>query len=99
MRQRLALFGLQFVVLTCALASSLPAGATPRDPAGDDRASLGLAFEAARHAIVAVEDGHRARNPGQRWSTHFDGRGFLVRPDSGGWSWGLELVRYGWGEQ
>ena len=41
-------------------------------------------------------EGHiRARNPAQRWWTSFDGRGFLTEPDSGGWSWGLELVSFG----
>ena len=36
-----------------------------------------------------------AENPGQQWSTFFDGRGFTVTPESGGWTWGLELRRYG----
>ena len=39
-----------------------------------------------------------ARNPGQAWRTYFDGRGFLMEPDAGGWTWGLALARYGIGE-
>ena len=42
-----------------------------------------------------MEGGHEARNPGQRWLTSFDGRGFLTRPDAGGWTWGLDLESYG----
>ena len=29
--------------------------------------------------------------------TTFDERGFTTRPDSGNWSWGLDLQGYGWG--
>jgi hypothetical protein len=64
---------------------------------GADWASIRAAWDAGRHQVLAVEGGHRARNPGQRWTTHFDGRGATTTPDGGGWSWGLELVRYGWG--
>jgi hypothetical protein len=39
--------------------------------------------------------GHAARNPGQQWLTQFDGRGFVVKPDSENWSWGLQLQCYG----
>ena len=45
--------------------------------------------------MFAVEGGHDARNSSQQWLTHFDGRGFSVEPDSGGWTWGLQLERYG----
>jgi hypothetical protein len=33
--------------------------------------------------------------PGQRWTTKFDGRGFVAAPRDGGWTWGLELKGYG----
>jgi uncharacterized repeat protein (TIGR02543 family) len=53
-------------------------------------------YEKHRHAIVANADGtHQARNPGQAWLTKFDGLGFTVTPDAGGWTWGLELEGYG----
>ncbi len=53
------------------------------------------AYDAARHAAAPVPEGYRAANPGQRWRTLFDGRGSTTRPDAGGWTWGLELERYG----
>jgi hypothetical protein len=73
--------------------------------AGENRVQEGLsasdwsgirgAYEANRHAVFAVDGGYQARNPGQQWRTRFDGRGFVTTPDSGGWSWGLELVGFG----
>ena len=69
---------------------------TPDGLAPSDWSSIRAAYEHSRHAIVANPDGsHQARNPGQAWLTKFDGRGFTVTPDAGGWSWGLELVGYG----
>jgi len=56
------------------------------------------AYEAARHAIRPVEGrpgAWQANNPGQGWTTRFDGRGFVAAPEGGGWSWGLELRSYG----
>jgi hypothetical protein len=48
--------------------------------------------------MVAIEDGFMTHNPGQRWRTAFDDRGFTTTPDDGGWTWGLELMSYGWGD-
>lgn len=59
--------------------------------------NIRAAYEGNRHAAFAVEDGYVARNPRHRWRTRFDGRGFVVTPDAGGWTWGLELVGYGRG--
>ena len=61
----------------------------------NDRASLREAYDAARHAARADGDGYRARNPGQRFETRFDGRGFTVHPREADWTWGLMLRRYG----
>ncbi len=76
-----------------------PQPATSNDvPAGiarPDWQGIREAYEAGRHAVVAVEDGHEARNPGQQWCTEFDGRGFTAQPDAGGWHWGLELKSFG----
>ena len=79
--------------------------ADPRLPSTDDAVPEGLssgdwtsiraAYDAGRHAAHPVEGGYQARNPGQGWRTHFDGRGFLTQPDVGGWTWGLELESYG----
>ncbi|MDQ3626724.1 MAG: hypothetical protein M3372_06305, partial [Verrucomicrobiota bacterium] len=75
------------------------AEAVPEGLAANDWASIRAAYEAQRHAAVAVEGGHQARNPGQQWLTRFDGRGFVTQPDAGGWQWGLELESYGFAGQ
>ncbi len=62
-----------------------------------DWSSLCAAYEAARQNVQECENGHRARNPQQRWTTWFDGRGFTTTPDAGGWVWGLELASFGRG--
>ncbi len=70
----------------------------PVRPSLSDAASLRAAYDASRHSAIAVEGGHRARNPRQQWTTHFDGLGFTTAPDAGGWTWGLELLRFGAGD-
>ncbi len=79
--------------------------AVPNGLEPSDWSSIRAAYEAHRHAVVADEatPGHyRARNPGQRWITTFDGRGFSKSPDCGldrgGWTWGLDLISYGRGD-
>ncbi len=69
--------------------------AVPEGLAGSDWNSIRQVYEQNRHAAVAVDAGFRARNPGQQWLTHFDGRGFFVKPDGASWQWGLELQSYG----
>jgi len=77
-------------------AGALSSDATaPAGLAAADWSGIVAAHEAERHAVVAVQGGHRARNPGQQWVTSFDGRGFRTEPDAGGWSWGLQLLSYG----
>lgn len=79
-----------------------PAGpgtaATPKGVSAADWSGIRAAYEANRHAAFAVAEGYVARNPGQRWNTRFDGRGFVTSPDGGGWTWGLELVSIGRGD-
>jgi len=75
--------------------TALAAAPAPDGLSAADWSSIRAAYEANRHAAVAVDGGHLARNPGQRWNIHFDGRAFDATPDGGGWSWGLELVSYG----
>ena len=61
-----------------------------------DQSGLRAAYEAHRHAVCwEADDSLSARNPGQRWLTRFDGRGFTATPDGDGWAWGLELRGYG----
>ena len=72
--------------------------AVPEAPAvlsAADWVGIRAAYEAGRHAAVASPQGYEARNPGQRWLTRFDGRGFSTEPDTGSWTWGLQLERYG----
>lgn len=70
----------------------------PQGLAKSDWQSIRAAYEAGRHAVQPVEGGWQAQNPGQQWTTRFDGRGFLAAPQAGGWTWGLELKTYGFGE-
>ncbi|MEZ5398579.1 MAG: hypothetical protein R2729_02855 [Bryobacteraceae bacterium] len=67
-----------------------PHGLTVRD-----WAEIKALYEKHRHSAVHVDGEYRARNPRQRWLTHFDGRGFTVKPDAGEWVWGLELLGHG----
>jgi len=60
-----------------------------------DWAAIRQQYEEHRHAAVPVDGGYQARNAGQQWQTHFDGRGFTTKPDTGSWQWGLELRSYG----
>lgn len=65
-----------------------------------DWAGIRAAHEDWRHRFEASADGtYSAHNPGQEWTTRFDGRGFLVEPEGKGWRWGLELRSYGVGEE
>ena len=81
--------------LPLAEAQILGDGAVPDGLTACEWASIREAYEAGRDAVYPVDDGYRARNPGQQWETHFDERGFTTVPEAGGWSWGLELQSYG----
>jgi uncharacterized protein (TIGR03437 family) len=93
-------------LLLCAVAASgIPSpgrvgGGPPAQqlPAGlklADWEAIRAEYERNRHAAFPALGGHRARNFRQQWRAHFDGRGFQVEPDDGGWTWGLELVGHG----
>ena len=94
-----------FLSLLAQFGGGFTGGAIGEDPVrtkGDtadldsaDWSGIREAYEAGRHAAFVVDSGYQARNPGQLWRTRFDGRGFTVRPDAGGWEWGLELERWG----
>ncbi len=73
-----------------ASSAAIPDGLT-----SSEWSSIRAAYDAGRHAVSSVEGGYLAHNPGQRWTTRFDRRGFLTQPDQGGWTWGLELQSYG----
>ncbi|MDH4452523.1 MAG: FG-GAP repeat protein [Verrucomicrobiota bacterium] len=71
----------------------------PKGLAKSDWQSIRAAYEAGRHEFKPIEGGWQARNPGQQWTTKFDGRGFTATPREGNWTWGLELESYGRGTQ
>jgi hypothetical protein len=72
------------------------ADAVPEGLTASEWTNIRAAYQAHRHQVVPLEGGgYRARNPEQQWRTEFDGRGFVTRPDAGGWQWGLELKSYG----
>ncbi|MES2466188.1 MAG: hypothetical protein V4675_02710 [Verrucomicrobiota bacterium] len=75
----------------------LPSSSHAQPPVPDSGGSKDVrqSYESFRHRVEPDGDGWAARNPGQRWSTSFDARGFLATPDSGTWTWGLELTGYG----
>ena len=60
-----------------------------------DWAQIRREYERHRYSAVPDGEGYKARNHRQGWLIRFDVRGFSVQPDEGGWSWGLELVSYG----
>ncbi len=80
-----------------ALRAQDAATVVPDGLSASDWSNIRAAYEADRQHVFAVDDGWRARNPGQRWTTAFDGRGFTITPDAAGWAFGLELRSYGWG--
>jgi uncharacterized protein (TIGR03437 family) len=87
---------LVLVALMGPAGSRAAAGGVPDGLGTSDWNSIRAEYERQRQAVFPVEGGHRARNFAQQWVSEFDGRGFLVTPDSGGWKWGLRLESYGW---
>src|SRR5262249_49375254 len=78
-----------------AMAQSIPEGSSvPAGLSTSDWSGIRAEYDAGRHAAVPVEGVLQAWNPEQRWTTLFDGSGFVVTPEAGGWSWGLALT--GW---
>jgi hypothetical protein len=68
---------------------------TPEGLTDSQWTSIRAAYEAGRHEVTKVDGTYQARNPGQGWLTRFEDGGFAVKPDSGAWTWGLELKSYG----
>lgn len=53
----------------------------PDGLSGSDWTSIQEAYQSGRHAMIPSSGGgYRAPNPGQHWTTSFDGRGFTVEP-------------------
>ncbi len=75
--------------------SPTSANPVPEGLEKSDWQSIRAAHEAWQHEFRQVKGVWQARNPGQRWTTTFDGRRFLAKPQEAAWSWGLELRSYG----
>ncbi len=91
-----------YIAAICAVVLSHASGAealrdvtAPQGISAADWGSICAAYESGRYAVGADGDEHRAWNPGHRWTTRFDGRGFDVVPNEHDWRWGLELVSWG----
>src|SRR5262245_49921124 len=82
------------VLMNAVVASD--SSAIPKGVTDSDWKQIKTEYERHRHAAVPEgESALKARNFGQQMTARFDGRGFIVQPDSGTWTWGLELQRYG----
>jgi hypothetical protein len=90
---------LRSIILLAAVSASAYEGGlpitTPKGLSESAWSSIRAEYQRHRQAAFPENGGHRARNYGQQWVTRFDGRGFDVTPDAGGWRWGLELQSYG----
>ena len=91
----LAVCGVLFLALGASARAAGTTGEVPDGVSAADWSGIRQAYEAGRHAARPSGGGWQAHTPGQRLRTRFDGRGFTTRPDAGGWTWGLELLRYG----
>jgi hypothetical protein len=90
------LFTTAFGIAAVSCASVCSEESTPKGLSVSEWSSIREAYDVGRHAVRRQENGtYAARNPGQRWRTEFDRRGFFVRPDHGQWTWGLELQAVG----
>jgi hypothetical protein len=74
------------------LLPTLPSGMVRSDWDG-----ILLAHEEWKHEVRASGSGWKAHNTATGLTADFDRRGLEVRPESGSWSWGLELTSYGIG--
>lgn len=68
---------------------------TPDGISGADWQAIREAHEAQQRRAIPTENGYLFRHSSQNWSTRLDGRRFVVSPDSGGWTAGLQLESYG----
>ena len=77
-------------------AGGLCAMTLPVGMGSSDWSSITQEYQRHRHAAFPIDrGGYKARGWEQQWVMRFDGRGFEVIPDEGGWRWGLQLQNYG----
>jgi hypothetical protein len=74
---------------------AIPPDKVPEGLQKSDWRNIHAAHNAWKHEFRQVDGKWQAHNPGQRWNTAFDDRGFLAKPKEAEWTWGLELVSYG----
>ena len=79
---------------TVSSADKLPSGLEHSDWNG-----ILEAHQACMHSIKADRQIWRTHTHRTGLTATFDGSGFEVRPESGDWRWGLELVSYGRGHR
>ena len=68
---------------------------TPADLKKSDWQSIRAAHQAWKHEFRKLDGIWQSKNSGQRWTSTFNGRGFLAKPSESEWVWGLELHSYG----
>jgi len=91
-------------LIWCAGGQSPDAGPdkAPQGLEASDWASIRAAHDSWQHAVQPQGDAPgrwQARNPGQQWTTEFDGRGFTTRAKGADWEWGLELGKFSVGSR
>lgn len=84
------------VLSLCSIAAAAGEPSLVGAPSGHDGGSRATLAADVSHWVLDDGRGHVAHNPGQAFSTRFDGRGALTTPREGAWSWGLELRSFGW---
>lgn len=65
----------------------------------DDWAQVQDSIARAKHVVRENQGGFVAHNPRQDWTIEFDSVGMSVTPESDNWTWGLELVAFGFSDQ
>ncbi|MCX6840191.1 MAG: hypothetical protein NTX35_20620, partial [Verrucomicrobia bacterium] len=97
--RRLAFFGILAGCFFSETAAEAIDGHMPSEGlTQSDWTSIQTAHDAWLHGFMLLENGGwQARNPGQRWTASFDGKGFLTKPREASWQWGLEFQSYGFG--
>lgn len=86
--------------LLCALLgipaiSLAQAPGTPPGISQETWSAIQSVHDANQHLVHKSATGYQAYSPEQDWLSSFDGKGVVVQPDDADWSWGLQLVSFG----
>ncbi len=97
--QVLPYLGALFAFIPLSIGQDTDPGPTlPDGIEAHDWQAIKTAHQLTEHQPYASNGLLHARNTRQGWLTTFDGEGFLVKPRSSGWSWGLKLESYGFNQ-